>query len=51
MLSETKKKSGSSRKEKQNVKNAYRWLLRREDAKAKARGPDSDQLKAQAIVK
>ncbi len=37
-------------KNKNSVKNTYKWLLRKEEAKARAKGPEPEQLKAQAIV-
>ncbi len=52
-LEENLKKDTSdtrSDSEKQTVRNTYKWLLRKEQIKAKAKGPDSDQLKAIAIV-
>ena len=36
---------------KKNVRNTYKWLLKKEEARAKAKGPEPEQLKAQAIVK
>lgn len=36
--------------DKKNVRNTYKWLLRKEEAKAKAKGPDPEQIKAQNIV-
>lgn len=35
---------------KRQIRNTYKWLLRKEEAKSNAKGPDSDELKAQAIV-
>lgn len=35
--------------EKKNVRNTYKWLLKKEEAKAKAKGPEPEQVKAQAI--
>lgn len=32
------------------VRNTYKWLLKKEEVKAKAKGPEPEQLKAQAIV-
>ena len=32
------------------IRNTYKWLLKKEEAKAKAKGPDPEQLKAAAIV-
>ena len=32
------------------IRNTYKWLLKKEEAKAKAKGPDPEQLKATAIV-
>jgi hypothetical protein len=31
-------------------RNTYKWLLKKEEQKIKAKGPDQEQLKAQAIV-
>ena len=33
------------------VRNTYKWLLKKEDAKARAKGPDVEQLKDEAIVR
>jgi hypothetical protein len=33
-----------------NLRNTYKWLLKKEDAKARAKGPEPEQIKAQAIV-
>lgn len=39
-----------SANDKKQVRNTYKWLLRKEEAKANAKGPDAEELKAQAIV-
>ena len=36
--------------DKPTIRNTYKWLLKKEEAKAKAKGPDPEQLKAAAIV-
>ena len=32
------------------MRNTYKWLLKKEEARAKAKGPEPEQIKAQAIV-
>ncbi len=33
-----------------NVRNTYKWLLKKEESRAKAKGPEPEEIKAQAIV-
>ena len=52
-LEENLKKEQADNKsdiDKRSVRNTYKWLLRKEEIKMKAKGPDQEQLKAQAIV-
>lgn len=37
-------------RQKQAGRNNYKWLLKKEEQKVKAKGPDPEQMKAQAIV-
>lgn len=51
-LEEELKKANSETRvdqDKKGVRNTYKWLLRKEEAKARAKGPEPEQLKAQAI--
>lgn len=43
---EEKKKGEEEKKE---IKNNYKWLLKKEDAKAKSKGPEPEKIKAKAI--
>ena len=51
---ELKKEYAENRNELNRLKidgrNTYKWLLRKEEQKVKTKGPDQEQLKAQAIV-
>lgn len=36
--------------EMKTIRNKYKWLLKKEEAKARAKGPEPEQIKAEAIV-
>jgi len=52
-IEEELKKENNEKKSdelKKNVRNTYKWLLKKEEARAKAKGPEPEEIKAQAIV-